>query len=109
MKKILNEELIAKLEAIYTKDELKIIEAGFKTESRKPTFRINTSKANAEKTIESLVEAGVKVEKISFLENAYTLVEGREKVLWDTGAFKAGYIYMQGLSSMIPALLFKFE
>jgi 16S rRNA C967 or C1407 C5-methylase (RsmB/RsmF family) len=109
MKKILNKDFLEKIEKIYSKEELKIIEAGFKTENRKPTFRINTLKANEQKTIESLVEAGVKVEKIEFLKNTYTLVEGREKDLWDTGAFKAGYIYMQGVSSMIPALMFDFE
>ena len=106
MQKILNKDFLEKIEKIYSKEELKIIENGFKTENRKPTFRINTSKANEEKTIESLIEAGVKVKKISFLENCYTLTEGREKDLWDTGAFKAGYIYMQGISSMLPALLF---
>jgi 16S rRNA C967 or C1407 C5-methylase (RsmB/RsmF family) len=57
MKDILNKEFIEKLEAIYTKAELKVIESGFKTEKRKPTFRINTLKANEEKTIESLREA----------------------------------------------------
>jgi len=109
MKEILNKDLIEKLENIYSKEELKIIEEGFKTEKRKPTFRINTIKANEEKTIESLVEAGIKIEKIDFLENVYRLTEWKEKDLWDTGAFKAGYIYMQGLSSIIPALLFDFE
>jgi len=106
MEKILNKDFLEKIEKIYSKEELKIIEAGFKTEKRKPTFRINTLKANEEKTIDSLKEAGVKIEKIDYLENAYILTEGREKDLWDTGAFKAGYIYMQGISSMIPALLF---
>jgi len=109
MKKLLNKDFLEKIEKIYSKDELKTIEAGFKTESRKPTFRINTLKANEEKTIESLVEAGVKIKKIDFLKNVYVLEEGREKDLWDTGAFKAGYIYMQGLTSMIPALMFDFE
>ena len=109
MRKILNKELIEKLDATYTKKELEVIEKGFKTEKRKPSFRINTLKANEEKTIGSLKEAGIKVEKIDFLENAYRLSEWREKDLWDTGAFKAGYIYMQGLSSMIPALMFDME
>ncbi len=108
MKKILNKDFLEKIEKIYSKDELKIIENGFKTEKRKPVFRINTLKANENKTIESLKEAGVKIKKLDFLDNVYVLEEGREKDLWDTGAFKAGYIYMQGLSSMIPALIFDF-
>lgn len=106
IKKILNPDLIAKLEAIYTKDELSIINSWLKTLKRKPTFRINTLKADATKTIENLKENGIKISKIDYLENAYILDEWTEKDLWDTGAFKAGYIYMQGISSMIPALLF---
>ena len=106
MHKILNKDFLEKIEKIYSKEELKIIDTGFKTEKRKPTFRINTLKANADKTIASLKEAWVKVEKTNFLENCYTLTEGAEKVLWDTGAFKSGYIYMQGISSMLSALLF---
>lgn len=109
MKKILAEGLIKKLEEIHTKDELKKIEKGFKTEKRKPTFRINTIKANKEKTIENLIENGLKISKIDYLDNAYVLDEWSEKDLWSTGAFKAGYIYMQGISSMIPSLLFNFE
>ena len=57
MREILNADFIEKIETIYSKDELKTIEEGYKTEKRKPTFRINTLKANEEKTIESLKEA----------------------------------------------------
>ena len=106
MKKILAEALVKKLEEIHTKDELKTINGGFKTEKRKPTFRINTLKANKEKTIENLKENGLKISKIDFLDNAYRLDEWTEKDLWNTWAFKAWYIYMQGISSMIPPLLF---
>jgi len=109
MKKTLNPEFLEKIEKIYSKDELKIIEKGFKTEKRKPSFRINTNKANEEKTLESLKEAWIKFKKFDWLEWVFTLEEWREKDLWDTGAFKAGYIYMQGLSSMLPAMLFDFE
>jgi len=73
MKKILDKALIQKLEAIYTKDELLIIELGLKTEKRKPTFRINTLKANERKTIENLKENGLKISKIDYLPNAYIL------------------------------------
>jgi len=109
MKKTLNKDFLEKIENIYSKEELKTIENGLKTENRKPTFRINTLKANEQKTIDSLKEAGVKIKKLDYFDNLYILEEWREKNLWDTGAFKAGYIYMQGISSMIPALLFDFE
>ena len=109
MKEKLNPDFIEKIENIYSKDELKEIEKGYKTDKRKPTFRINTLKANEEKTIDSLKEAWIKIEKVEYLKNVYTLSEWKEKDLWNTGAFKAGYIYMQGISSMIPALLFNIE
>ena len=109
MKQILDKALIEKLEAIYTKDELLIIELGLKTKKRKPIFRINTLKANERKTIDNLKENGLKISKIDYLPNAYILDEWMEKDLWDTGAFKAGYIYMQGISSQIPSLLFDFS
>lgn len=90
------------LRAIHTTDELAIVEAGLNVAQRKPSFRINTLKADTTETIDSLTDQGLKIEKIDFLENAYILTSGREKDLWDTGAFKSGYIYMQSISSMIP-------
>ncbi len=109
MKKILDKALVEKLEAIYTKDEFLIIELGLKTEKKKPTFRINTLKADERKTIENLKENWLKISKIEYLKNAYTLDEGMEKDLWSTWAFKAGYIYMQGISSQIPPMFFDFS
>lgn len=93
-----------KLKAIYTPDELKIVESGLSCDFRKPSFRINTLKAHEAETIASLEKDGLKIKKLNFLENAYILDEGREKDLWDTGAFKAGYIYMQSISSQIPVV-----
>jgi len=102
MLKNLPELLQEKLKSIYSSEELKIVESGLACESRKPSFRINTIKAHEAETIASLKETGLKIKKIDFLENAYILEEGREKDLWDTGAFKAGYIYMQSISSQVP-------
>ena len=102
MFKNLHKDLKDKLKTIYTPAELKIVKSGLSLESRQPTFRINTIKAHETETIKSLTEAGLKIKKIDFLKNAYMLEEGREKDLWDTGAFKAGYIYMQSISSQIP-------
>ncbi len=103
MLKKLDIDLVNKLKEIYNKDELKIIDAWLNIESRKPSFRINNLKANTENTLESLKEAWLKIKKYEYLENCYILEEWREKTLWDTGAFKAWYIYMQSISSQIPA------
>jgi len=109
MKNILNKDFLEKIEKIYSPEELEIIKKAFKTEKRKVSFRINTLKANEQKTIESLKKSGLKIKKLNYFDNLYILEEWKEKDLWDTGAFKTGYIYMQGISSMLPALLFDFD
>ena len=98
----LPQELIDRLEEIYTKEEMITIESGFNCEARKPSFRINTLKANIENTLKNLKENWIKFSSLDYLDNCYTLDEWREKDLWDTGAFKAWYIYMQSISSQIP-------
>lgn len=102
MFKNLNPDLISRLKEVYTKEELKIINTWFSSVSRKPSFRINTLKANTENTLKSLKEVWLEISKVDYLENAYILEKWREKDLWDTWAFKAGYIYMQWLSSQAP-------
>jgi len=65
----LPKELIERLEEIYTKDELKIIESGFNCELRKPSFRINTLKTTTKKVLEKLKESNLEVEKVKCLKN----------------------------------------
>ena len=105
----LPELLQEKLKSIYTPAELKIVESGLSTGKRLPSFRINKIKAHEADTIASLEKEGLKIKKIDFLENAYILESGREKDLWDTGTFKAGYIYMQSISSQVPVACMGFQ
>jgi 16S rRNA C967 or C1407 C5-methylase (RsmB/RsmF family) len=65
----LPQELIDRLEEIYTKEELEVINNGFETESRKPSFRINTLKASTKEILDALKEANLETEKIKFLKN----------------------------------------
>ncbi len=106
MKDILPEALYNILQEIHTPDEMLIIKHAFETEKRKPTFRINTLKAHVDNTLDSLTKIWLKIEPVPYLDNAFFLEEWTEKDLWDSWAFKAWYIYMQGISSMIPPLLF---
>jgi 16S rRNA C967 or C1407 C5-methylase (RsmB/RsmF family) len=102
MKNKLPKELIDRLEGIYTKDELKTIEAWFNCEHRKPSFRINTIKSNTKDVLAWLKEVNLEVEKVNFLKNWYILLNWVEKDLRELDLYKKGHIYMQSISSQLP-------
>lgn len=95
-------ELNDRLNEIYTKDELKIIESGFNCEHRNPTFRINTLKTSTKEILSALKEANLEVKKVKFLKNWYVLLNWKEKDLWELDFYKQGKIYMQSISSQLP-------
>ncbi|MDD3793979.1 MAG: RsmB/NOP family class I SAM-dependent RNA methyltransferase [Candidatus Gracilibacteria bacterium] len=101
----LNKEFLDKLNQIYTKDDIEIIEVGFKTLKRKTVFRVNTLKTNNEEIEKVLNEKNIVFKKVGFLKNAYILDEAKENDLWDLDIFKNGLIYLQSLSSQIPVEL----
>ena len=101
MKTKLTESFLAKLKEIHTPKELKIIEAGFSTEKRDVTFRVNTLKTTNEKVEKYLKEKGLKIEKVPYLENGYKLLDGKEKDLWDLNISSEGKIYIQWITSQL--------
>lgn len=102
--KRLNKELLEKLQLIYTKDELKIIEEGFSSE--KPTiFRINTLKKDEFNVVETFENYWYKIEKIDFLDNSYKILEVWKLKLVNMKPFTKWYIYVQGITSQIPVEL----
>ncbi len=105
MQKKLSENFLEKLVKIYTKEELEIVKQGFSTNKRPTVFRINTSKTNEKEIEENLTLNDLKIEKIPYLTNAYTLVNWKEKDLWDLRIFREWKIYMQGITSQIPVEL----
>ncbi|MDD2907385.1 MAG: RsmB/NOP family class I SAM-dependent RNA methyltransferase [Candidatus Gracilibacteria bacterium] len=98
----LNKEFINKLQYIYSTNDIKLIEEGFKVLKRKTVFRTNTLKSNNEEIEKVLLEKNIKFRKVDFLSNAYILEVAVEKVLWDLDIFKDGKIYLQSLSSQLP-------
>ncbi len=102
-------ELKERLKEIYSKEELKIIESGFKCEYRKTSFRINTLKTTTKEVLEVLKQENVDVEKVSFLKNWYILTSWREKDLWDLDLYKQWKIYIQSISSQLPVDLLDIE
>ncbi len=98
----LPKELIDRLKEIYSNDELDIIENGFNTEHRKPSFRINTLKTSTKEVLDALLESGLEVKKVKFLKNWYILLNWEEKDLWNLDIYKQWKIYMQSISSQLP-------
>ena len=101
MKTKLTESFLAKLKEIHTPKELKIIEAWFSTEKRDVTFRVNTLKTTNEEVEKYLKEKGLKIEKITYLENGYKLLGWKEKDLWDLDISSEGKIYIQWITSQL--------
>ncbi len=102
MLKNIPKELIERINTIYSKEELEIIEKWFNCEKRKTSFRINTLKTTDKEILEILKNKNLEIQKIDFLKNWYFLLNWNEKDLWDLDVFKQWKIYMQSISSQIP-------
>ncbi len=106
MKK-LDKNFLEKLKLIYSKEELNKIEKWFNTK-RKTTFRLNSCK-NDFNALDELKSYWYKLKKISFLKDAYFIEEIWNIKLSETKSFKNGYIYVQWITSQIPAFLIDIE
>ena len=72
---------------------------------RKPTtFRVNTLKISADELQEKLENKGFIVSRLNWYREAFVFRDSQKK-LTETDLYKEGYLYLQGLSSMIPPLL----
>ena len=74
-------------------------------EPKPATFRVNTLKASPEPVCERLEANGFRCEQVSWYPEAFVLRQGRLRDLQETDAYQKGEIYVQSLSSMIPALV----
>jgi len=102
--KRLNKDFLEKLEIIYSKEELKIIEEWFSSE--KPTvFRINSLKKDEYNVVETFENYWYKLKKIDFLENSYEILKVWKLKLVNMKPFTKWYIYVQGITSQIPVEL----
>ncbi len=79
------------------------IEAGF---VRRPvTLRVNTLKSSAVKVQGVLEAAGIASEQQPWYPDAFLLPEVREDAVQALPEYEAGHMYLQSLSSMMPALV----
>lgn len=69
------------------------------------TFRTNTLKTNAEKLKKLLEKQQFELEKVNWYPDAFILKNKSVRELTETDEYKNGLLYIQNLSSMIPALV----
>ncbi len=106
MKNKLNEKFLEKINKIYSKKQLEIIEKWFK-KSKPSVFRINKLK-NGFDVLNEFSKHGYKLEKILFLDDAYKIIKKWNIKLSSMVSFKQWYIYLQWISSQIPVEIIDF-
>lgn len=71
---------------------------------KKTTFRVNTLKITKRELIEKLKKENIKINLVSFIENAFFLESDLKKLI-NSNIYKEGLIYLQSLSSMLPPII----
>lgn len=97
------ELLIEKIHQHYDDQTCEIILSGLR-EKRVVSLRVNTLKKTKDEIKHDLDHAHIMYHDVSWYEDAL-IVETKESVIEELEMFKQGWIYLQSLSSMIPALL----
>jgi tRNA (cytosine49-C5)-methyltransferase len=75
------------------------------SKSRVTTLRVNTLKTTATELVPALAEAGFELQSVPWLPGAFILTAGTLFDLTTHPLYEAGHVYVQGLSSMIPAVV----
>ena len=70
-----------------------------------PTFRVNTLKAPISETADQLTKQGFSITPLIWYDAAFQLHNKSIRELTETDVYKAGHIYIQNASSMIPPLV----
>ena len=90
-----------RLEAQYGAELAREIEAGYVR--KRTTFRVNPLKGDREAVLREIADAGIATEPIAWYDDAFLLPDGNEEQLRVLPCYDAGAIYLQSLSSMLPA------
>ena len=93
-----------KIEKEYGLEILKKIETGF-IEEKPVTLRVNTIKTNAEKVKIELEKNNIEYEIVEWNESAFIIKNVKEEEIRKLAIYNNGEIYLQSLSSMIPAII----
>ena len=73
--------------------------------SRAVTLRANTLTATRDNIAAALDEAGLAWQPVPWYPDAFALRDARERDIWELAAYAEGKVYLQSLSSMLPALV----
>lgn len=87
----------------YDDEHIRQIIEGYGT-SRLTTLRANTLLSSKEEVAQALTDAGIEFEGVPWYDDAFVVLNAREKALWQLPLYQEGKVYLQSLSSMMPAL-----
>lgn len=69
------------------------------------TLRANALLSSRDEVAAALDDAGITWRTVPWYEDAFEIVDLREKALWDLPLYQEGKIYLQSLSSMLPPVV----
>ena len=95
------------IEAISPQYEPRVLEhilAGFMVE-RPVTLRVNRVKTDVRQVMECFRKDNIKYQRVLWYEDALVITNKREKEIETHELYQEGHVYLQSLSSMIPALV----
>lgn len=88
----------------YAPDDADRILQGCRIE-RAVTLRANTLRSSRQEVAAALDDASLAWGKVGWYPDAFVLADARERDVWTLPAYERGDLYVQSLSSMIPALV----
>lgn len=97
-------KFLERLNNLIKPDELPSVLESF-TKKRPTTFRTNTLKISTSDLKKELTNLGFQFNNPEWYLDAFILLNKSQSELMDTPFYKNGFIYIQSLSSMIPALV----
>ena len=104
-KPLLPEFFLTEFERSYSPANIERVVAGVSSQ-RRTTLRANASRSDAAAVAAALDTAGIAYELVSWYDDAFILDEGiHASDLWELPVYQEGKLYLQSLSSMIPALI----
>lgn len=105
---MLSKKLISRLNSFLPREDFDQVMKGY-SEERVCSFRINTLKSDAAEIESILYTKNIPFTKIPFLPGAYTIDKKDEFALKGSDVFYGGKIYLQGLTSQMPAALLELK
>lgn len=100
---ILPDQFIERVNELYSQSDLESIKRSF-SEEKPVSFRVNTLKTTLEEMVATLRNKQISVDPIPWYQDAFIYHEAKTDIT-SLPEYKDGKLYIQGLSSMIPALI----